>query len=314
LMTHTAASGSKVNVPRQSLSRASGTLQPPDSLGRSPSRLSVSTVATSTTNAGGGSTKSLRRQNSTINRPRPSLGPPPKPKAKDHPPTKKEKELDEGFLARMMRPTQASSSKVNEKTPTTPPRKTGPPKATPKSESKRPARIIPKIAEPNTSSPPRQGHSSKPLEEAKAESTTPQDEDAIESVAQDGTAHEEAAETSHSGEDQPDEDYAKDDAARDVAFAAEQAESAEGAVRVANDIDGEVKLIEDSSSTELAEAAEPNLQEAQTERAEVSGATEVGGDSLIAEAHTMDGSSVTPEPADQTVGGEEDPNDEIESY
>ncbi|KAK3362543.1 hypothetical protein B0T25DRAFT_8370 [Lasiosphaeria hispida] len=121
LTTHTAASGSKVNAPRQSLSRASGVIQTIDSLARSPSRASVSTTATSATKSAGA--QSLKRQRSTINRPRPSLGPPPKQPAKDYPPTRKEKEVDESFLARMMRPTQASSSKTTEKLPVTPPRK-----------------------------------------------------------------------------------------------------------------------------------------------------------------------------------------------
>ncbi|KAH8899191.1 hypothetical protein GQ53DRAFT_816367 [Thozetella sp. PMI_491] len=313
LMTHTAASGSKVNVPRQSLSRASGTLQPVDSLGRSPSRLSVSTVATSTTNAGGGSTKSLRRQNSTINRPRPSLGPPPKPNAKDHPPTKKEKEVDEGFLARMMRPTQASSSKANEKMPTTPPRKTAP-KATPKSETKRPAPVAPRVAEPNTSSPPRQGRSSEPLEETNLESTTPQDEDTIGTVTQESAASEEVAETGHASEHHLDEHLARDETAQEVAIATEQAEPAEGAIQIAKDIEGEVKLTEDSDSNELAEEAGPKSQEMQTEPADVTDTNEDGNDSLVAEAPTTKDSSLTPEPANQPGGGDEDPNDELESY
>ncbi|KAL8303928.1 hypothetical protein RB600_007404 [Gaeumannomyces tritici] len=112
LATHTTASAT-----RQSLSRQSGVLlaaQPAQ--GRSPSRTSVSTTG------GSSSGKTLRRQSSTISRPRPSLGPPPKQQAVDHPVTKREREVDEGFLARMMRPTQASSSKTHEKV-MSPPRK-----------------------------------------------------------------------------------------------------------------------------------------------------------------------------------------------
>lgn len=112
LTTHTTASAT-----RQSLSRQSGVLlsaQPAQ--GRSPSRTSVSTTG------GSSSGKTLRRQSSTINRPRPSLGPPPKQHAIDHPVTRREREVDEGFLARMMRPTQASSSKTHEKV-VSPPRK-----------------------------------------------------------------------------------------------------------------------------------------------------------------------------------------------
>ncbi|KAL5622092.1 hypothetical protein BROUX41_006037 [Berkeleyomyces rouxiae] len=52
---------------------------------------------------------------------RPSLGLP--PKKKDSSVRQPPKDVDEGFLARMMRPTQSSQSKVTEKAPVTPPRK-----------------------------------------------------------------------------------------------------------------------------------------------------------------------------------------------
>ncbi|KAF4998410.1 hypothetical protein FGRMN_3195 [Fusarium graminum] len=79
----------------------------------------------SSTGAGASVGKAAKRQPSTSNvsRSRPSLGVPPK-KAVDQSQTKKEAPVDESFLARMMRPTQASSSKTAEKVPTTPPRKT----------------------------------------------------------------------------------------------------------------------------------------------------------------------------------------------
>lgn len=121
LMTHTAASGSKVNTPRQSLSRASGNAHSADSRGRAPSRTSASTGGAASDKPA--AIKGPRRQSSAMGRPRPSLGPPPKQPAKDHPPTKREKEVDEGFLARMMRPTQSSASKTTEKVQTTPPRR-----------------------------------------------------------------------------------------------------------------------------------------------------------------------------------------------
>ncbi|TDZ46001.1 hypothetical protein CTRI78_v009120 [Colletotrichum trifolii] len=108
LMAPTAASVSKLkDAPRETLSRASG------NVGRPGSRASA---------AGTTASKTLKRQKSVINHPRPSIGPPPKKTLQDHPLTKKEKELDEGFLARMMRPTQSSSSKTTEKAPVTPPR------------------------------------------------------------------------------------------------------------------------------------------------------------------------------------------------
>lgn len=142
LTTHTAASGSKVNGgSRQSLSRASGVISNGDTHGRSPSRGSVSTSTNSATRLN--AVKSLKRQNSTINRPRPSIGPPPKQPARDHPPTKKEKEIDEGFLARMTRPTQAFASKTVGKAATSPPRKvaTAPaPAPAPAPQAKRPVR------------------------------------------------------------------------------------------------------------------------------------------------------------------------------
>lgn len=53
--------------------------------------------------------------------------------AKDHPVVKKEAHIDESFLERMMRPTQASKSKVAEKAPITPPKKHGAPASSKKS-------------------------------------------------------------------------------------------------------------------------------------------------------------------------------------
>ncbi|KAK2043792.1 hypothetical protein LZ31DRAFT_314940 [Colletotrichum somersetense] len=113
IMAPTAASVSKVReTPRETLSRASG------NQGRPASRAS----AAGATAGAGAPPKTLRRQNSVINRARPSIGPPPKKPLQDHPITKKEKEIDESFLARMMRPTASSSSKLTEKAPVTPPR------------------------------------------------------------------------------------------------------------------------------------------------------------------------------------------------
>ncbi|KAK1512362.1 uncharacterized protein CCOS01_14602 [Colletotrichum costaricense] len=109
LMAPTAASVQRVKeAPRETLTRASG------SQGRPASRASAPGAAAPP--------KTLKRQNSVINRPRPSIGPPPKKPLQDHPITKKDKEVDEGFLARMMRPTASSTSKVSEKAPVTPPR------------------------------------------------------------------------------------------------------------------------------------------------------------------------------------------------
>ncbi|KAJ8124885.1 hypothetical protein O1611_g8755 [Lasiodiplodia mahajangana] len=127
LTTHTASSAQKhgnsnaAPTGRQSLSRASGNLHNLSvnpTTHRSPSRNSVSTIGTTTT-------KTLKHKPSSANvgRSRPSLGPPPKPVAKDHVPAKRESQVDESFLARMMRPTESSAKKTSEKAPATPPRK-----------------------------------------------------------------------------------------------------------------------------------------------------------------------------------------------
>ncbi|KAK3355981.1 hypothetical protein B0H65DRAFT_453726 [Neurospora tetraspora] len=138
LTTHTAASGSKLgNARGQSQTRERG-LTPAS---RSSSR---ARVPTATTSAPKTATSNLKRQNSTNNRPRPSLGVPVKQTAKDHPPTKKEKEVDEGFLARMMRPTAASASKTAEKVVTSPPRRSS---ATPGPAAKR------SLSKPRTKKP-----------------------------------------------------------------------------------------------------------------------------------------------------------------
>ncbi|OTB02690.1 hypothetical protein M426DRAFT_192788 [Hypoxylon sp. CI-4A] len=133
--------GNATHPPRQSLSRASGNAQhlnvgSSSTTHRSPSRNSAPTTGTVS------NTKSLKRQSSTISRPRPSIGPPPKQTARDHSVAKKEGNVDESFLARMMRPTQASSSKTSEKAPITPPRK----QSTPATAHRKP---LPKDAEAN---------------------------------------------------------------------------------------------------------------------------------------------------------------------
>ncbi|KAM0379846.1 hypothetical protein HYE67_009380 [Fusarium culmorum] len=112
LMAPTAASGAKTGRQAQA-SASSQNLNVP---ARPGSRAS----ATGTSVSAG---KTVKRQPSNVGRPRPSLGPPPKkPSEPTH--AKKEAPVDESFLARMMRPTQASSSKTAEKVPTTPPKKT----------------------------------------------------------------------------------------------------------------------------------------------------------------------------------------------
>ncbi|KAF5672141.1 hypothetical protein FDENT_10660 [Fusarium denticulatum] len=112
LMAPTASSGAKTG--RQVLPSASSqNLSVP---ARPASRASA-------TGAGVSTGKTVKRQPSNVGRSRPSLGPPPK-KTSDPAHPKKEAPVDESFLARMMRPTQASAQKTSEKVPTTPPKKT----------------------------------------------------------------------------------------------------------------------------------------------------------------------------------------------
>lgn len=111
--------GSSAPPPRRSLSREPNNTRASAASNRPASRASGASPAGAAAPA-----KTLKRQASTINRARPSLGLPPKAQAKDHPPTRKEAPVDEGFLARMMRPTQSSASKAADKVvPVTPPRK-----------------------------------------------------------------------------------------------------------------------------------------------------------------------------------------------
>ncbi|KAL2158003.1 hypothetical protein VTH06DRAFT_4813 [Thermothelomyces fergusii] len=121
LTTHTAASESKINAPRQPLPRTSATNLASEARGRPTSRASISTASSALNKSisAGGS----KRQSSTVGRPQPSLGPPPKQPAKDHPPPRKEREVDQSFLERMTRPTAASASKMASKVNNTPPRK-----------------------------------------------------------------------------------------------------------------------------------------------------------------------------------------------
>ncbi|KAK1987532.1 hypothetical protein LZ30DRAFT_579995 [Colletotrichum cereale] len=146
LMAPTAASVSKVReTPRETLSRASG------NQGRPASRASAAGAGA----VAGAPPKTLRRQNSVINRARPSIGPPPKKPLQDHPITKKDKEIDESFLARMMRPTASSSSKLTEKAPVTPPRSRSarPSSGKKSSASRSPKRALSRPSASRTGSP-----------------------------------------------------------------------------------------------------------------------------------------------------------------
>lgn len=136
LTTHTAASAQKTGAAtasaptRQTHSRTSGNHLTVNHGAEPRPRSRNSATATSTA-----APKTLKRQSSTVNRPRPSIGPPPKQMAKDHPVVKKEAHIDESFLERMMRPTQASKNKVAEKAPITPPKRHGAPASSKKSSA-----------------------------------------------------------------------------------------------------------------------------------------------------------------------------------
>ncbi|KAJ4163665.1 hypothetical protein LMH87_005377 [Akanthomyces muscarius] len=107
LMAPTAASAHKGGAARQS---------------NLPQSASAHAVGSST------ASKPVKRQSSVANRQRPSLGVPSTSKPPQEPASsKRASHVDEGFLARMMRPTAASSSKTTDKgAPTTPPKKTAP--------------------------------------------------------------------------------------------------------------------------------------------------------------------------------------------
>lgn len=251
LTTHTAASGSKVNVPRQTVSRNSGSLQAADPLGRSPSRTSVSTVATTATRTAG--TKTLKRQSSNVNRQRPSLGPPPKPVARDHPVTKKEKEVDESFLARMMRPTAASASKVQEKTP---PRKPAAPatakKAPSKAEGKTVRRIVPRIAKSTATA---ESSSASQVAEAGPSTTAEEPEPEPESIQH--VEHVEHVESAS--------DSGHESAIEEVIGVVEPVVDTEAEVKTTQDAEDEAMLTEATLKEEANEADEAHADQLTSE-------------------------------------------------
>ncbi|KAJ1324429.1 hypothetical protein MN608_10493 [Microdochium nivale] len=128
LTSHTTSSSSRTNAgapipaPAQPAKR-SQSLAPRNTSQRPASRVSTA--------APGDRHRTLRRQSSSIHGPHQgigSIGPPPKQVEKETGP-KKDYHVDEGFLARMMRPTQSSANKTTDKAPVTPPRRQAAPKA-----------------------------------------------------------------------------------------------------------------------------------------------------------------------------------------
>ncbi|KAK0748318.1 hypothetical protein B0T21DRAFT_406846 [Apiosordaria backusii] len=251
LTTHTAASGSKVK---------GDSAHPASSLARSSSRASMSGTGTSSKAA---PAKTLKRQTSTIGRSRPSIGPPPPQPAKDHHP-KHQKPVDESFLARMMRPTQASASKVTEKVPISPPRH-GPAASRKTSPASKPR--IKKAASrtggtPATSRP----HSSTSGNSAPSTSHT-QLAPAAEIVAAAKPAEDD---TKPGALDV----VAETTAVQEVAAIAEQAETAEEAVEAAKEAEGEISLPETSPGIEaLTNSLEHVSVKSKDAKAEVNGHT-----------------------------------------
>ena len=166
LTAHTASSGSKTAnatspASRQSLSRASGSNAHDTS--RTQSRAHGSTADTG-----------LGRKPSTLNRShsRPSLGPPPSALQKKPSRQSLPKEIapaDEGFLARMMRPTTASASKTAEKAHDPPLQRAQSVRRPVTRDGSSKVHEVPKAAVPKTTKPVA---STKPVVKPK-ESTTP---------------------------------------------------------------------------------------------------------------------------------------------
>jgi hypothetical protein len=200
LTAHTASSGSKTagappqTSTRQSLSRASGNIQPTNSLqahhavSRSPSRASTTGKTT------------LARKSSTLKpgHSRPSLGPPPAAlKKQTSRPSLPQQTApaDEGFLARMMRPTTSSASKtIADKGPTTPPKRSqsvkrpetrdGPskvvtPLASPAAKPKAAPKEVKAVASPSKATPVKEDKP-KVVEAAKEETASAEFTEAVE--------------------------------------------------------------------------------------------------------------------------------------
>lgn len=112
LTAPTASSVSKVHGSRQSSSHQAGNRND-----------SAQTSVRMNSSNSGALQSAVKRQGSTASRARPSLGLPPTKQAIPTASQKRQSNVDEGFLARMMRPTQSSSSKATDKAPVTPPKK-----------------------------------------------------------------------------------------------------------------------------------------------------------------------------------------------
>ncbi|KAK4196944.1 hypothetical protein QBC40DRAFT_109322 [Triangularia verruculosa] len=237
LTTHTAASGSKLH---------GDNTHPTSALARSTSRASM--AGSGTTAGKTAPSKTLKRQSSTIGRSRPSIGPPPPQPPKDQH-TKHQKPVDESFLARMMRPTQASASKVTQKVPISPPRH-GPAASRRTSPAAKPR--VKKTASrtggtPATSRPPsatsgQSGPSASQTSLAPAAEIVPAPKPAENGTKR--TSLDVVAETT---------------AVQEVAIVAEQAETAEEVVEAAKEVEGDIALPEACPTAEALTSGLENL-------------------------------------------------------
>ncbi|RYP58187.1 hypothetical protein DL770_010495 [Monosporascus sp. CRB-9-2] len=266
--TVTAASPGRQPVSRTSGSTTQNVNANPGSH-RPHSRTGVSAAAGTTSG-----TKTLKRQSSTIGRPRPSLGPPPKQRAKDHPVAKRETHVDESFLARMMRPTQASANKTADRSPLSPPRKHNAPAPAPA----QPRRPVAKDVEGNAkkAAAKLQGLGKpKPVTGAAKKATAEEPKKTAKEiapvVAQAETA-EEAIETATASKEtaatplveKAEAEVPIEPTAQGVAPIAAQAETAEAAIEAA-------KVSTDTAVTPLVEKTEPEavVESTTTEEAKV---------------------------------------------
>lgn len=260
LMAPTASSVSKgAAAQRQSLSRQSNNAQNAGTVKRSPSRASAST----TTGAAGN--KTVKRQTSNISRSRPSLGPPPKKTTQDQAP-KKETHVDESFLARMMRPTQSSSSKTTEKAPVTPPRKTA---KRPSTGAEHNLRREGSVKNLGGKKPAKQATASVASSEATApakakavpvETAAPKTPDAGEKTAEQATTEVNTSEEPEAPVEEPKQPEAiPEPSVEEVAVEAANVETAEEAIELAKEAD----LVEETPLVEEVAVETANVETAQ---------------------------------------------------
>ncbi|KAI0160670.1 hypothetical protein GGR57DRAFT_499350 [Xylariaceae sp. FL1272] len=294
LLAPTASSSQKLGSgssapPARALSRASGNVQNlsvNSTANRSPSRNSVSTTASGT--------KSLRHKasNANVGRPsRPSLGPPPKPAAKE---TKKESQVDDSFLARMMRPTASSASKTSEKAPVTPPRKASAIKKTDIKDAEKNAKKVAAKIQASSTKATTAKDAVKP--QAKEQPTAKEIAPAVAQAETAEAAIEEAKLSNETaGTPLVEEPTAEaEPTAQDIAVVVAQEETAEAIVETAK------------TSRDTAAVSEPEVEDAMEPPTSPQGKDTVLEDESTS-AEKVDDEASTPEPTEQSpAAGEAD--------